>query len=87
MRLVRAVPKGRRRPRDVHINEEGESHNMTQQQVWSNLTYLLSESWVVEEAVEKKVPLRSGTIIPQATPFLDSLHAASTRSKGPANSQ
>lgn len=45
------------------------SHGLTQQEVWSNLTYLISEGWVEEEQIHKSVPLKTGTIIPQITPF------------------
>ena len=33
------------------------------------MTYLISEGWVEELQVQKSVPLKTGTIIPQVTPF------------------
>lgn len=35
----------------------------------SSLNYLLSQGWVEEDKVEKSVPLRSGTVIPQSTSY------------------
>jgi hypothetical protein len=46
-----------------------ERYGLSQQEVRSNLTYLISEGWVEELQVQKSVPLRTGTIIPQVTPF------------------
>src|SRR5947208_9756490 len=43
------------------------SHDLSQQEVMSNLNYLLSQGWVDEDKVEKSVPLPTGTIIPQST--------------------
>src|SRR6266446_3914192 len=45
------------------------SHHLSQQEVMSNLNYLLSQGWVEEDKVEKTVPLPSGTVIPQSTSF------------------
>ena len=45
------------------------SHDLSQQEVMSNLNYLLSQGWVDEDKVEKSVPLRSGTVIPQSTSY------------------
>lgn len=45
------------------------SHQLTQQEVMSNLNYLISQGWIMEEHVEKSVPLPSGTVIPQTTSF------------------
>jgi hypothetical protein len=42
---------------------------LTQQEVQSNLTYLLSERWVEEDTVEKSFTAPSGTIIPSTTSF------------------
>ena len=44
-------------------------HDLSQQEVMSNLNYLLSQGWVEEDKVEKTVPLPSGTVIPQSTSF------------------
>jgi hypothetical protein len=45
------------------------SHDLSRQDVIGNLNYLLSQGWIAEEQVAKSVPLRSGTIIPQATSY------------------
>lgn len=44
-------------------------HNLSAQEVVSNLRYLISQGWVEETKVEKQVPLRTGTVIPQTTPY------------------
>jgi hypothetical protein len=42
---------------------------LTQQQVMSNLTYLLSQGWVEEDTVEKSFTAPGGTVIPSTTSF------------------
>src|ERR1700688_5163632 len=44
-------------------------HALSQQQVQSNLTYLLSQGWVEEKHVEKQVRARGGTVIPSVTTY------------------
>lgn len=46
-----------------------ELHGLSAQEVIGNLNYLISQGWVEEEHVEKSVPLRSGTVIPQSTSY------------------
>jgi hypothetical protein len=46
-----------------------ERYGLSLQEVRSNLTYLISEGWCEELQVQKSVPLKAGTIIPQVTPF------------------
>lgn len=43
------------------------SHGLSAQEVWSNLTYLISQGWVEPVSVEKTFPLQSGTMIPRTT--------------------
>jgi hypothetical protein len=43
------------------------THNLTRPQVQSNLTYLLSQGWVGEVAVEKEFQTPRGTLIPSVT--------------------
>jgi hypothetical protein len=43
------------------------SHGLTQTQVRSNLTYLISQGWVEEQSIIKSVPTPRGGIIPSAT--------------------
>lgn len=45
------------------------SHGLAQQEVVGNLNYLLSQGWIEEDKVEKSVPLRTGTVIPQSTSY------------------
>jgi hypothetical protein len=45
------------------------SHQLSQQEVMSNLNYLLSQGWVEEDKVEKSVALPSGTVIPNTTSY------------------
>ena len=42
---------------------------LTQQEVQSNLTYLISQGWVEEDAVEKTITAPGGTIIPSSTSY------------------
>jgi len=43
--------------------------NLTQQEVQSNLTYLLSQGWVEEKVVQKEIRARGGTVIPAVTKY------------------
>jgi hypothetical protein len=45
------------------------SHALSQQEIQSNLTYLLSQGWVEEESVEKSFTAPGGTVIPSKTSF------------------
>jgi hypothetical protein len=45
------------------------SHGLTQQEVQSNLTYLISQGWVKEDAIEKSYTAPGGTVIPSTTHF------------------
>src|SRR3990170_4275798 len=42
---------------------------LTQQEVQSNLTYLISQGWVEEDTVEKSFKAPGGTVIPSSTSF------------------
>jgi hypothetical protein len=44
-------------------------HGLTQQEVQSNLTYLISQGWVEEDTVEKSFTAQSGTVIPSSTSY------------------
>lgn len=46
-----------------------EAHSLTQQEVQSNLTYLISQGWVEEDKVEKSFTAAGGTVIPSSTSF------------------
>lgn len=59
------------------------SHGLTQQEVISNLNYLLSQGWVEEEQVQKSVPLPSGTVVPQATSYYKITAAGIDKIEGP----
>jgi hypothetical protein len=45
------------------------AHDLYQQEVQSNLTYLLSQGWVEEISVEKSFTAPGGTIIPSTTSY------------------
>lgn len=44
-------------------------HGLTQQEVQSNLTYLMSQGWVEEDAVEKSFTAPGGTVIPSTISY------------------
>lgn len=44
-------------------------HGLSQQEVQSNLTYLISQGWVEEKEVQKQIQAKGGTVIPSATKF------------------
>src|SRR5439155_19908869 len=44
-------------------------HGLTQQEVQSNLTYLLSQGWIEEKSVHKEVRAQGGTVIPSVTKY------------------
>jgi hypothetical protein len=45
------------------------SHDLTQAEVQSNLTYLISQGWVEEDRIEKSFTAPRGTVIPSSTSF------------------
>lgn len=45
------------------------SDGLTQQEVQSNLTYLISQGWVEEDTVQKSFTAPGGTVIPSSTSF------------------
>jgi hypothetical protein len=45
------------------------SHGLVQQEVQSNLTYLISQGWVEEDTIEKSFTAPGGTVIPSSTSF------------------
>lgn len=45
------------------------ANGLTQQEVQSNLTYLISQGWVEEDTVEKSFTAPGGTLIPSSTSF------------------
>jgi hypothetical protein len=59
------------------------SHGLSQQEVMSNLNYLLSQGWVEEDKVEKSVPLPSGTVIPNTTSYYKVTAAGIDKIEGP----
>jgi len=58
-------------------------HDLSQQEVMSNLNYLISQGWIAEEQIEKSVPLPSGTVIPQSTSFYRITAAGIDKIEGP----
>jgi hypothetical protein len=59
------------------------THGLSQQEVMSNLNYLLSQGWVEEDKVEKSVPLPTGTVIPQSTSYYKITAAGIDKIEGP----
>jgi len=57
--------------------------NLTQQEVQSNLTYLLSQGWVEEKVVEKQVRAVGGTVIPAVTKYYQITAAGIDKIEGP----
>ncbi len=58
-------------------------HGLTQQEVQSNLTYLLSQGWVEEKSVEKQVRAKGGTVIPSITKYYQITAAGIDKIEGP----
>ncbi len=58
-------------------------HELIQQEVQSNLTYLLSQGWVEEKAVEKQVRAQGGTVIPSVTRYYQITAAGIDKIEGP----
>jgi len=58
-------------------------HDLTQQEVQSNLTYLISQGWVEEDTVEKSFTAPSGTVIPSTTSFFRITAAGIDKIEGP----
>ncbi len=56
---------------------------LTQQEVQSNLTYLISQGWVEEDIVEKSYTAPSGTVIPSSTSFYKITAAGIDKIEGP----
>jgi hypothetical protein len=59
-------------------------HGLTQQEVQSNLTYLISQGWVEEKQVEKQVRARGGTVIPSVTRYYQISAAGIDKIEGPS---
>lgn len=60
-----------------------ELHRLTQQEVQSNLTYLISEGWVEERGIRKEVRGKGGTVIPSVTRFYQITSAGIDKVEGP----
>lgn len=59
------------------------AHGLTQQEVQSNLTYLISQGWVEEDSVEKSYTAPGGTLIPSSTNFYKITAAGIDKIEGP----
>lgn len=59
------------------------ANGLTQQEVQSNLTYLISQGWVEEDSVEKSFTAPSGTVIPSSTSFYKITAAGIDKIDGP----
>jgi hypothetical protein len=67
----------------VACRELKEKHGLTRKEVRRNLTYLISQGWIEEQQVTKNVPLKTGTIIPQVTPYYQITAAGIDKIEGP----
>src|SRR5258706_5074822 len=56
---------------------------LTQQEVQSNLTYLISQGWAEEDTVEKSFTAPGGTVIPSSTSFYKITAAGIDKIEGP----
>lgn len=61
------------------------SHDLTAQQVQSNLTYLLSQGWVEDQPVSKSFATKKGGIIPAATSYFIITAAGIDKIDGPSD--
>jgi len=59
------------------------AHGLAQQEVQSNLTYLISQGWVEEKPIEKMFTGRGGTMIPSTTTFFQITAAGIDKIEGP----
>lgn len=59
------------------------NHGLTQQDVMSNLTYLLSQGWVEEDTIEKSFTAPGGTVVPSSTSFYKITAAGIDKIEGP----
>ncbi len=58
-------------------------HGLTQQEVMSNQTYLLSQGWVEEKSIEKQIKTKGGTIMPSVTRYYQISAAGIDKIEGP----
>jgi hypothetical protein len=59
------------------------AHGLTQQEVQSNLTYLISQTWVEEDTVEKTFTAPGGTVMPSSTSYYKITAAGIDKIEGP----
>src|SRR2546422_11409000 len=60
-----------------------DAHGLTQQEVQSNLMYLISQGWVAEGAVKKSFTAPGGTVIPATTSYYQVTAAGIDKIEGP----
>lgn len=58
-------------------------HRFSQQQVHSNLTYLISQGWIEEKSVEKEVRTKGGTTVPSVTKYYQISASGIDKIEGP----
>jgi hypothetical protein len=68
--------------RDVKAELKSQ-HGLTQQQVQSNLTYLLSQGWIEEKLVEKQFTAKGGTVMPAVTTYYQITASGIDKIEGP----
>lgn len=68
-----------------HVKKQLKATNrLTQQQVQSNLTYLISQGWVEEDIVQKSFTAPGGTVIPSTTSFYKITAVGIDKIEGPS---
>jgi len=68
--------------RDIKADMKA-ANGLKQQEVQSNLTYLLSQGWVEDKSIEKQVVARGGTVIPAVTKYYQVTAAGIDKIEGP----
>ncbi len=58
-------------------------HMLSQQEVQSNLTYLISQGWVEEKEIQKQFKAKGGTVMPAATKYYQITAAGIDKIEGP----
>jgi competence protein ComGC len=59
-------------------------YGLSQQEVQSNLTYLISQGWVEEKQVQKQIQAKGGTVIPSSTSYYQITAAGIDKIEGPS---
>lgn len=80
----RGKTTGAAAPISIIRKELKASHGLTIQQVQSNLTYLLSQSWVEDQPIAKSFTTNKGGVVPSATSYFVITAAGIDKIDGPS---